>query len=125
MEKVYQSATLSMFLLKSAGLLMIFTGAGYFLVFRLKGEPNLKMILFLGIALGIMNAGLVISLGEVGFTITPAVLIALTVLFYNNKLPRYQAKHLLGLLGTFLISSLTFFIAAAGSFFHLAVEGRI
>lgn len=125
MEKVYQSASLSMLFLKSAGLLMLFTGAGYFLIFRQRGEPNFKMIFFLGIALGVMNAGLVISLGEVGFTITPAVLIALTVLFYNNKLPRYQAKHLLGLLGTFLISSLTFFIAAAGTFFHLAVVGKI
>ncbi len=81
MKQVYQSASLSILLLKSSGLLMLFTGAGYLLIFRLKGEPNFKMILFLGIALGLITAGLVISLGEVGFTITPVVLIVFTVLF--------------------------------------------
>jgi hypothetical protein len=75
--------------------------------------------------LGLLNAGLVIFLGKLGFFITPIFLITIIVLFYIDKFPHYRPKHLLGLSIAFILSSVTFFIGIVGAFFHLAIEGKI
>lgn len=125
MEQVYKDVNLSMYLLKFLGLLLVLVGMGYFFMFRPSFLPRWKNIVGFGCVMGLLNAGLVISLGKVAFTLTPVILIFLSVLFYFNKFPLYRIKHLLGLLMSFIFSSLTFFIGVAGTFFHLAVEGKI
>jgi hypothetical protein len=125
MEQVYHDVNFSMVLLKSAGVLLLLSGVGYIFMFRPSFLPKWKSILGLGGVIGLLNAGLVISLGKIAFPLTPGILIVLVVLFYFNKFPLYKIKHFLGLLIFFVFSSLTFFIGVAGTFFHLAVEGKI
>lgn len=125
MEQVYNDVNFSMSLLKFAGLLLLLVGIGYLFMFRPSFLPRWKNIVGLGGGIGLLNAGLVISLGKVAFAVTPVVLVILTALFYFNKFPLYKIKHFLGLLIFFIFSSLTFFIVIAGTFFHLAVEGKI
>ena len=125
MEQVYNDVNFSMSLLKFAGFLLLLVGIRYFVKFRPSFLPRWKSIAGLGGGIGLLNAGLVISLGKVAFAVTPLVLFILTALFYFNKFPLYKIKHFLGLLIFFIFSSLTFFIVIAGTFFHLAVEGKI
>lgn len=125
MEQVYNDVNFSMSLLKFAGLLLLLVGIGYLFMFRPSFLPRWKNIVGLGGGIGLLNAGLVLSLGKVAFAVTPVVLVILTALFYFNKFPFYKIKHFLGLLIFFIFSSLTFFIVIAGTFFHLAVEGKI
>jgi hypothetical protein len=125
MEEIYHDVNLSMLLLKSVGLLLLFTGIGYFFWFRPKFVPQWKNILKLGGLLGLINAGLVISLGKIAFIVTPIVLIMCVILYQLNKLPGYKINHLLGLSVSFIFSSVIFFLGIAGTFFHLAVEGKI
>ncbi len=114
-----------MVLLKSMGIVLLLIGTGYLFKVRPVLLPRWKNVIGLGCVIGLLNAGVVISLGKIAFTATPAILVICIALFYFNKLPLYKVKHLFGLLVSFLVSSVTFFIGVAGTFFHLAVEGKI
>lgn len=125
MEQVYNTVNLSMVLLKSVGAILLFLGIGYLLIVRPAFLPQWKNVIGLGCVFGLFNAGLVIFLGKIAFLATPAILIICIALFCFNKFPLYKIKHLFGLLMTFVFSSVTFFIGIAGTFFHLATEGKI
>lgn len=125
MEQVFNNVNFSMTLLKFTGFLLLLIGIGYLFMFRLNFLPRWKNIVGLGCVIGLLNAGLVISLGKIAFAVTPVTFVILTVLFYFNKFPFYRIKHFSGLLICFIFSSVTFFIGIAGFFFHLAVEGKI
>lgn len=125
MEQVYNAVNLSMVLLKSVGLLLLFIGIGYLLIARPIFLPKWKNVIGMGCAFGLLNAGLVISFGKIAFSATPAIMIICIVLFCFNKFPLYKIKHLFGLLMSFVFSSVTFFVGIAGTFFHLTVEGKI
>jgi hypothetical protein len=125
MEQVYNEVNLSMVLLKSVGALLLFLGIGYLFIVRPAFLPQWKNVIGLGCVFGLFNAGLIISLGKIAFPATPGILIICITLFCFNKFPLYQIKHLLGLLVSFVFSSVTFFIGTAGNFFHMAVEGKI
>lgn len=125
MEQFYNSVNLTMVLLKSVGTILLFIGIGYLLIVRPAFLPQWKNVIGLGCVFGLFNAGLVISLGKIAFPATPAILIICIALFCFNKFPLYKIKHLFGLLMTFVFSSVTFFIGIAGTFFHLAIEGKI
>lgn len=125
MEQFYNSVNLTMVLLKSVGTILLFIGIGYLLIDRPAFLPQWKNVIGLGCVFGLFNAGLVISLGKIAFPATPAILIICIALFCFNKFPLYKIKHLFGLLMTFVFSSVTFFIGIAGTFFHLAIEGKI
>lgn len=124
MEQVYNEVNLSMILLKSVGAVLLFIGAFYLFKVRSVFLPQWKNVIGLGSVLGLLNAGLVISLGKMAFLATPVMLITCIVLFCFNKFPLYKIKHLIGLMATFVFSSVTIFIGIAGTFFHLAVEGK-
>ncbi|MGE3609588.1 MAG: hypothetical protein AB7I27_08380 [Bacteriovoracaceae bacterium] len=125
MEHVYNEVNLSMVLLKSVGIILLLLGIGYLFKVRPAFHPQWKNVIGLGCVFGLLNAGLVITLGEMAFFATPVMLIICIVLFSFNKLPLYKIKHLFGLLIAFVFSSVTFFIGIAGTFFHLAVEGKL
>lgn len=125
MEQVYHQVTLSMILLKCVGGLIFLLGTVYLLIKRPEYLPNWRNVIVYGSMFGLLNAGLVIILGKLGFFITPIFLITIIALFYFDKFPCYRRKHLLGLSIAFILSSVTFFIGIAGAFFHLAVEGKI
>lgn len=125
MVAVYNAVNWSMVLLKSTGLLLLLIGIGYLLKARPVFLPQWKNVIGLGSVFGLLNTGLIISLGKIAFLATPAMLIFCIALFCFNKLPIYQIKHLFGLLASFVFSSVVFFIGIAGTFFHLAVEGKI
>jgi len=125
MEQVYNAVNWSMVLLKFAGAFLLFLGTGYLLKIRPVFLPQWKNVIGFGCVLGLINAGLVISLSKIAFSVTPAILIICSALFCFKKCSLYKAKHLFGLLVSFVISSVTFFIGIAGTFFHLAVEGKI
>lgn len=125
MEQVYNAVNLSMVLLKSLGALLLFIGIGYLFIVRPAFLPQWKNLIGLGCVFGLLNAGIIISLGKIAFLVTPAVLIICITLFCFNKFPLYKIKHLFGLLVSFLFSSVTFFLSIAGTFFYLAVEGKI
>ncbi len=125
MDQVYHQVTLSMILLKCVGGFLFLLGTAYLLVKRPEHLPIWKNVLGNGSMFGLLNAGIVIVLGKLGFFITPIFLITIFALFYFDKFPEYRPKHLLGLSIAFILSSVTFFIGIAGTFFHLAVEGKI
>ena len=125
MEQVYFQANMSMFLLKIVGLLLLFTGISYYFICRPVFVPQWKSVIKIGCMLGLLNAGFVITLGKDAFPLTPFILIICTCLYYFNKFPLYKSKHLLCLLVSFVFSSGAVFIGIAGTFFHLAVEGKI
>jgi hypothetical protein len=114
-----------MVLLKSVGNLLLFIGIGYLLIARPIFFPKWKNVIEIGCAFGLLNAGLVLSFGKIAFSATPAILIICIFLFCFNKFPLFKIKHLFGLLMSFVFSSVTFFVGIAGTFFHLAVEGKI
>jgi hypothetical protein len=74
--------------------------------------------------LGLLNAGLVISLGKIAFSGTPAVLIIFIALFFFKKLPLYKMKHLIGLLLSFVFSSVSFFLLLLEPFFIWQSKGK-
>lgn len=121
MEQVYNEVNLSMILLKSVGTVLLFIGAFYLFKVRPVFLPQWKNVIGLGSVLGLLNAGLVISLGKMAFFATPMMFITCIALFCFNKFRLYEIKHLFGLLSSFVFSSFTFFIGIAGIFFHLAV----
>ncbi len=125
MEQVYHQVTLSVILLKCVGGILLILGAANLLIKRPQYLPSWRNVLGYGIMLGLLNAGLVIVLGKLGYFITPIFLITIIALFYCDKFPQYRPKHLFGLSIAFILSSVTFFIGIAGTFFHLAVEGKI
>lgn len=63
----------------------------------------------IGCIYGILNAGLVILLGQIAYYATHMVVITIIGLFYFNKFPLYKRKHLTGFLATFVFSSVAFF----------------
>ncbi len=125
MEQVYHQVTLSVILLKCVGGILFLLGAAYLLKKRPQYLPTWRMVLSFGSMFGLLNAGLVIVLGKLVYFMTPIFLIAIIALFYFDRFPQYRLKHLLGILIVFILSSVTFFIGIAGTFFHLAVEGKI
>lgn len=125
MEQVYHQVTASIILLKFVGGLFFLISATYLLMKRPQYLPSWKNVLGSGSVFGLLNAGLVITLGKLGYFFTPIILIVMVVFFYCGRFPRYRLKHLVGLSIVFILSSLTFFIGIAGTFFHLAVEGKI
>jgi hypothetical protein len=114
-----------MILLKCVGGALFLFGVAYFLIKRPEYLPRWRNVLGYGCMFGLLNAAFVIILGRLGFLITPIFLITIIALFYFEKFPHYRPKHLLGLSIVFILSSVTFFIGIAGTFFHLAVEGKI
>jgi hypothetical protein len=114
-----------MIFFKCVGGVLFLLGVAYFLVKRPVYLPGWRNVLSQGFMFGLLNAGLVIVLGKLAFFITPIFLIVITGLFYFDKFPHYRPKHLLALSIVFIFSSVTFFIGIAGTFFHLAVEGKI
>lgn len=125
MEQVYNAVNWSMVLLKFAGAFLLFIGTGFLLKARPVFLPEWKNVIGLGCVFGLLNAGLVLSLGKIAFPATPAILIVCIASFWFKKFPFYKIKHLIGLLVSFVFSSVTFFIGIAGTFFHLAVGGKI
>lgn len=125
MEQVYNKINLSVVLLKSVGVVISFIGIGYLFKVRPVFHPQWKNVIGLGCVFGLLNAGLVISLGQMAFFATPLISIVCIALFSFNKFPLYKIKHLFGLLTAFVFSSVTFFIGIAGTFFHLSVEGKL
>jgi hypothetical protein len=125
MEQVFYDVNRSMVLLKISGRFFLFLGLAYFILARPVFNSKWKSVLGLGCILGLINAGLVISLVKIAFCVTPAFLMVCIVLYGFNKFPLYRVRHLLALLLSFTFSSFIFFIIVAGTFFHLAVEGRI
>lgn len=125
MEQVYHQVSLVMILLKSVGLLLLITGAFYLFKIRPSFLPKWRRIAGLGCVYGVLNAGLMILLGQIAYVATPIIVMTFIGLFFFNKLPLYKIKHLTGFLTTFVVSSAAFFVAIAGTFFHLAVEGKI
>jgi hypothetical protein len=105
MEHVYDQVNLAMILLKSVG--------------------GLLLIAALGCVFGASNAGLVIVLGQIAYFATPVIVMTFMGLYCFNKFLIYKVKHLVGLSLAFILSSVTFFIGIAGTFFHLSVEGKI
>lgn len=124
MEQVYDQVNLAMILLKSAGGLLLI-GAFYLFKIRPAFLPQWKRVAGLGCVFGVLNAGLVILLGQIAYFATPMIMITFIGLFYFDKLPLYKFKHLTGFLITFVISSAAIFVGIAGLFFHLAAEGKI
>ena len=125
MEQVYDQVNLAMILLKSVGGFLLFVAAVFLFKVRPIFLPQWKNVAGLGCVFGILNAGLVISLGQIAYFATPMILITFIGLFCFDKLPLYKFKHLAGFLTTFVFSSAAFFVGIAGIFFHLAVEGEI
>jgi hypothetical protein len=125
MEQVYNQVTLSMILLKSVGELLLIAGTFYLFKIRLVFLPQWRRVAALGCVFGVLNAGLVIILGQIAYFATPLIMITFMGLYCFNKFPIYKIKHLFGLLTAFVFSSVTFFIGIAGTFFHLVVEGKI
>lgn len=125
MEQVYHQVTLSVILLKCVGGILFLLGAAYLLLKRRQYLPTWRNVLGYGSMFGLLNAALVIILGKLGYFVTPIFLMTIIALFYCDKFPQYRLKHLLGLSLAFILSSVTFFIGIAGTFFHLAVEGKI
>lgn len=125
MEQVYHQVALSVILLKCVGGILLLLGAAYLLIKRPQYLPSWRNVLSYGSLFGLLNAGVVIIVGKLGYFITPIFLITIIALFYCDKFPQYRLKHLLGLSIAFILSSVTFFIGIAGTFFHLAVEGKI
>ena len=125
MEHVYNQANLAMILLKIVGALLLIAGALYLYKIRPDFIPQWRRVAGLGCVLGALNAGIVIVLGQIAYLATPLIVITFMGLYCFNKLPLYKVKHLVGLSLAFILSSVTFFIGIAGTFFHLAVEGKI
>lgn len=125
MEQVYSEINLSMVLLKSVGVVISLIGIGYLFKVRPVFHPQWKNVIGLGCVFGLLNAGLVISLGQMAFFATPVMSIVCIALFSFNKFPHFNFKYLAGFLTTFVFSSVAFFLGVAGVFFHLAVEGKI
>ena len=125
MEQVYNQANHSMFILKLVGLIFSFIGLMFVFKARSFSLPHWKNVIGIGCMFGILNAGLVLSIGRMAFYATPIMLVLFFALFWFNKFPRLKMKHLIGLLSTFIFSSVIFYLGIAGIFFHLAVEGRI
>ena len=125
MEQVYHQVTFSMILLKCFGGAFFLFCSAYLLIKRPEFLPCWRNIVGYGSIFGLLNAGLVIILGKIGFLVTPIFLISIIALFYFDKFPRFRPKYILGLAIVFIFSSVTFFIGIAGTFFYLAVEGKI
>ena len=125
MEHVYDQVNLAMILLKSVGGLLLIAGTFYLFNNRPVFLPQWRRVAGLGCVFGALNAGLVIVLGQIAYFATPVIVITFMGLYCFNKFPLYKVKHLVGLSLAFILSSVTFFIGIAGTFFHLAVEGKI
>lgn len=125
MEQVYDQVNLAMILLKSVGGVMLIAGALYLFKIRPVFLPQWRRVVGLGCVYGVLNAGLVILLGQIAYLASPVVVGTFIGLFFFNRLPLYKTKHLTGFLTTFVFSSVAFFLGVAGVFFHLAVEGNI
>jgi hypothetical protein len=114
-----------MILLKSVGGLLLIAGTFYLFKIRPVLLPQWRRVAALGCVFGVLNACLVIILGQMAYFATPMIVITFMGLYCFNKFPLYKVKHLVGLSIAFILSSVTFFIGIAGTFFHLAVEGKI
>ncbi len=125
MEQIYNQVTLSMILLKSFGVLLLIAGIFYLFKIRPVFQPQWRRVAGLGCVLGALNSGVVIILGQIAYLATPLIMITFMVLYCFNKFPLYKVKHLVGLSLAFILSSVTLFIGITGTFFHLAVEGKI
>ena len=125
MEQFYNDVGLSIYLLKFTGIILLFIGVIYFYKFKPIFLPIWKKVFVIGCLIGAINSGLVLSFGNAAYFLTPTILVFFVMLYYFNKFPLYKFKHLLGLLASFVFSSVIFFIGIAGTFFHLAVEGEI
>ena len=125
MEHVYDQVNLAMILLKSVGGLLLIAGTFYLFNNRPVFLPQWRRVAGLGCVFGALNAGLFIVLGQIAYFATPVIVITFMGLYCFNKFPLYKVKHLVGLSLAFILSSVTFFIGIAGTFFHLAVEGKI
>ncbi len=125
MEHVYDQVNLAMILQKSVGALLLIAGALYLYKIRPVFIPQWRRVAGLGCIFGALNAGILIVLGQIAYFVTPLIVITFMGLYCFNKFPLYKVKHLVGLSLAFILSSVTFFIGIAGTFFHLAVEGKI
>jgi hypothetical protein len=125
MEQVYNQVNLSMILLKSVGGLLLLSGAFYLFKIRPTFLPQWRRVVGIGCVYGILNAGLVILLGQIAYFATPILVVTFIGLFFFDKFPLYQLKYFAGFLTTFIFSSVAFFVGIAGIFFHFAVEGKI
>jgi len=125
MEHVYDQVNLAMIFLKSMGALLLIGGALYLYKIRPVFIPQWRRVAGFGCVFGALNAGIVIVLGQIAYFVTPLIVISFIGLYCFNKFPLYKVKHLIGLSLAFVLSSVTFFIGIAGTFFHLAVEGKI
>ena len=125
MEQIYNQVNLAMILLKSVGGLLLIAGTFYLFNNRPVFLPQWRRVGGLGCVFGAFNAGLIIVLDQIAYFATPVIMITFMGLYCFNKFPLYKVKHLVGLSLAFILSSVTFFIGIAGTFFHLAVEGKI
>jgi hypothetical protein len=125
MEQVYDQVNLAMILLKSVGGFLLFVAALYLFKFRPTFLPQWRRVVVIGCVYGILNAGLVLLLGQIAYFATPVVVATFIGLFFFNRLPLYKTEHLTVFLTTFVFSSVAFFLGVAGVFFHFAVEGKI
>lgn len=125
MEQVYDQVNLSMILLKSVGGFLLFVAALYLFKFRPTFLPQWRRVVVVGCVCGILNAGLVLLLGEIAYFATPVVVATFIGLFFFNRFPLYKTEHLTVFLTTFVFSSVAFFLGVAGVFFHFAVEEKI
>ena len=128
MQDVFISNEVSLWVLKSIGIFLTVL-AGIYLIFTFeshtKTSPNWKRLLILSLGSATLNAGLTIVFGKNVFIITPVFIMTIIAFWFFKKIPFWNKKQIISFLSLFTIFSVSIFIVATATFFHLAVEGKI
>jgi hypothetical protein len=126
MDQIYDRVNLSIYLLKMTGILILISYFAICVKFKILHiiNPRRSIMLF-GTTLGILNATILIIFGK-NFYFMPFLTITfLFFIFFSKSNYIQNIKHLLGILTTFLTSTVIIFFSILTLFFHLAVEGII
>ncbi|MBT4791880.1 MAG: hypothetical protein HON90_09940 [Halobacteriovoraceae bacterium] len=112
--------------------LYVFSGAllcmGLFFVRKVICKKPLylwKNIIGVSFVMSVLNAGIVILIGQKAFVITPIIVVVSILIAVSEKITLPELKFILGFNILFVLFSSVVFLGGTGIFFHLAIEGKI